>query len=50
MPAPPTVGELEQFFRLDAKARVVVADKRRPGTKLGRAVQWGTAPMAAPTL
>ncbi|MFG1709880.1 hypothetical protein ACFLIM_42625 [Nonomuraea sp. M3C6] len=25
-----TVGELEQFFRLDAKARAVVAGKRRP--------------------
>lgn len=37
-----TVGGLEQFFRLDAKARAVVSDKRRPATMLGWAVQWGT--------
>ncbi|SEG81635.1 protein of unknown function [Thermomonospora echinospora] len=40
-----TVGELEQFFRLDAKARAVVEGKRRPATKLGWAVQWGTVRM-----
>lgn len=40
-----TVAELEQFFRLDAKALAVVAEKRRPATKLGWAVQWGTVRM-----
>ncbi|GAA3507680.1 hypothetical protein FHR32_004309 [Streptosporangium album] len=40
-----TVAELEQFFRLDAAALAVVADKRRAATKLGWAVQWGTARM-----
>ncbi|MFI6742761.1 DUF4158 domain-containing protein [Nonomuraea sp. NPDC050451] len=34
-----TVDELEQFFRLDAKARAVVAGK------LGWVVQWGTVQM-----
>ncbi|WP_084262312.1 DUF4158 domain-containing protein [Actinomadura formosensis] len=38
-----TVGELEQFFRLDAKARAVVADKRRPATKLGWAARCSGA-------
>jgi hypothetical protein len=40
-----TVAELEQFFRLDAEARAVVAEKRRPATKLGWVVQWGTVRM-----
>lgn len=39
-----TVGGLERFFRLDAKARGV-ADKRRPATKPGWAVQWDTVRM-----
>ncbi|WP_271217556.1 DUF4158 domain-containing protein [Streptosporangium carneum] len=37
-----SVAELEQFFRLDARA---LAGKRRPATKLGWAVQWGTVRM-----
>ncbi|NBE93952.1 DUF4158 domain-containing protein [Nonomuraea sp. KC401] len=37
-----SVAELEQFFRLDAKALQTLAGKRRPATKLGWAVQWGT--------
>ncbi len=37
-----TPGELEQFFRLDARARELAAAKRRDATRLGWAVQWGT--------
>jgi TnpA family transposase len=40
-----TVAELEEFFRLDAKARDALTSKRRPAIKLGWAVQWGTARM-----
>ncbi|WP_147268872.1 DUF4158 domain-containing protein [Sphaerisporangium album] len=40
-----SVAELEQFFRLDAKALEALASKRRPATKLGWAVQWGTVRM-----
>jgi hypothetical protein len=39
------VAELEQFFRLDANALQALAGKRRPATKLGWAVQWGTVRM-----
>ncbi len=41
----PWVGELERFFRLDACARELAAAKRRPATRLGWAVQWGTVRM-----
>ncbi|SOD67393.1 Phage integrase family protein [Streptomyces zhaozhouensis] len=41
----PSPGELEQFFRLDAKALELARVKRRPATKLGWAVQWGTVRM-----
>ncbi|GAA2788985.1 DUF4158 domain-containing protein [Nonomuraea dietziae] len=37
-----SVADLEQFFRLDAKALEALAGKRRPATRLGWAVQWGT--------
>ncbi|MFI7455228.1 DUF4158 domain-containing protein [Nonomuraea sp. NPDC049714] len=37
--------ELEQFFRLDRSALDALASKRRPATKLGWAVQWGTVRM-----
>ncbi|MDL4776778.1 MULTISPECIES: hypothetical protein [Thermomonosporaceae] len=46
-----TVGELEQFFRLDAKARAVVADKaanrrsRRAWVAACRAVSRRRAPL-----
>ncbi|MEH0517140.1 MULTISPECIES: DUF4158 domain-containing protein [unclassified Streptomyces] len=40
--AEPTPGELEQFFRLDGRARELAAGKRRDATRLGWAVQWGT--------
>ncbi|WP_344948297.1 Tn3 family transposase [Sphaerisporangium flaviroseum] len=40
-----SVAELEQFFRLDTKALQAVAGKRRPATKLGWVVQWGTVRM-----
>ncbi|MEU2135247.1 DUF4158 domain-containing protein [Streptomyces sp. NPDC018352] len=43
--AVPTPGELEQFFRLDARARELAAAKRRDATRLGWAVQWGTVRM-----
>jgi hypothetical protein len=36
-----SVAELEQFFRLDAKAWKALASKRRSATKLRWAVQWG---------
>ena len=38
-------GELEQFFRLDTKALGLARAKRRPATRLGWAVQWGTVRM-----
>ncbi|MFF4621847.1 DUF4158 domain-containing protein [Nonomuraea jabiensis] len=41
-PRGPSAAELEQFFRLDRGALEAVADKRRPATRLGWAVQWGT--------
>lgn len=41
----PSPGELEQFFRLDARALELAAAKRRPATRLGWAVQWGTVRM-----
>jgi hypothetical protein len=40
-----SVAELELFFRLDARALEALAGKRRPATKLGWAVQWGTVRM-----
>lgn len=40
-----SIGDLEQFFRLDAKAHETVATKRLPATKLGWALQWGTVRM-----
>jgi hypothetical protein len=36
-----TVAELEQFFRLDAKARAVAGDKRRPPRSWVAAVECG---------
>ncbi|WP_431981431.1 Tn3 family transposase [Streptomyces qinglanensis] len=41
----PSPGELEQFVRLDAKALELARAKRRPATRLGWAVQWGTIRM-----
>ncbi|MFB6958374.1 DUF4158 domain-containing protein [Streptomyces sp. NPDC056309] len=41
----PSPGELEQFFRLDTKALGLSRAKRRPTTRLGWAVQWGTVRM-----
>ncbi|MEU2600215.1 DUF4158 domain-containing protein [Streptomyces hirsutus] len=41
----PSPGELEQFFRLDTKALGLTRAKRRPPTRLGRAVRWGTVRM-----
>ncbi len=41
----PSPGELEQFCRLDTKALGLARVKRRPATRLGRAVQWGTVRM-----
>ncbi|WP_053800950.1 DUF4158 domain-containing protein [Streptomyces rimosus] len=41
----PSPGELEQFFRLDKKALGLARAKRRPATRLGWAVQWGTVRM-----
>ncbi|MGW1364928.1 DUF4158 domain-containing protein [Streptomyces chartreusis] len=38
----PSPGELEQFFRLDARALELARAKRRAATRLGWAVQWGT--------
>ena len=43
--AEPSPGELEQFFRLDVRALELAAAKRRPATRLGWAVQWGTVRM-----
>ena len=43
--AEPTPGELERFFRLDAKALESARAKRRATTRLGWAVQWGTVRM-----
>lgn len=39
------MAELERFFRLDRAALERVAKRRRPATKLGWAVQWGTVRM-----
>jgi hypothetical protein len=44
-PQEPSVAELEQFFRLDRVAFEQVDKRRRPATKLGWAVQWGTVRM-----
>ncbi|WP_433357114.1 DUF4158 domain-containing protein [Microtetraspora malaysiensis] len=44
-PEEPSAAELEQFFRLDRSASDALASKQRPATKLGWAVQWGTARM-----
>lgn len=41
-PEEPSAAELEQFLRLDRSALDTLASKRRPATKLGWAVQWGT--------
>ncbi|MEU0375528.1 DUF4158 domain-containing protein [Streptomyces sp. NPDC006283] len=41
----PSPGELEQFFRLDTRALELARAKRRPATRLGWAVQWGTVRM-----
>ncbi|MFJ9675259.1 DUF4158 domain-containing protein [Streptomyces sp. NPDC101221] len=38
-------GELEQFFRLITRALGLARVKRRPATRLGWAVQWGTVRM-----
>ena len=43
--AEPAPGELERFFRLDAKALESARAKRRATTRLGWAVQWGTVRM-----
>ncbi len=43
--AEPSAGELEAFFRLSAQAGELAAAKRRPETRLGWAVQWGTVRM-----
>jgi len=43
--AEPTPGELERFFRLDARALALARARRRPATRLGWAVQWGTVRM-----
>ncbi|MFG6201006.1 DUF4158 domain-containing protein [Nonomuraea sp. JJY05] len=40
-----SMAELEQFFRLDSRALEALASKRRPATKLGWALQWGTVRM-----
>jgi Domain of unknown function (DUF4158) len=40
-----SVAELEQFFRLDSRALEALTSKRRPATKLGWALQWGTVRM-----
>src|SRR5260370_20613048 len=44
--AEPSPGELEQFFRLDSEALGRARPRRRPATRLGWAVQWGTASAA----
>jgi hypothetical protein len=44
--AEPSPGELEQFFRLDSEALGRARARRRPATRLGWAVQWGTASAA----
>ena len=44
-PQEPSATELEQFFRLDQSALDQAAMRRRPATKLGWAVQWGTVRM-----
>lgn len=41
----PSAAELEQFFRLDRVALEQADKRRRPATKLGWAVQWGTVRM-----
>ena len=43
--AEPAPGELERFFRLDARALESARAKRRATTRLGWAVQWGTVRM-----
>ena len=43
--AEPSAGELEAFFRLTVQARELATAKRRPETRLGWAVQWGTVRM-----
>jgi len=43
--AEPSPGELEQFFRLDSEALGRARARRRPATRLGWAVQWGTVRM-----
>lgn len=43
--AEPTPGELEQSFRLDAKALELARARRRAATRLGWAAQWGTVRM-----
>ncbi|MEU8148781.1 DUF4158 domain-containing protein [Nonomuraea sp. NPDC048901] len=44
-PEEPSASELEQFFRLDRAALDALADKRRPATRLGWAVQRATVRM-----
>ncbi|MFJ2032935.1 DUF4158 domain-containing protein [Streptosporangium sp. NPDC087985] len=41
----PSPGKLEQFFRMDTEAVELARAKRRPATRLGWAVQWGTVRM-----
>ncbi|WP_353962692.1 DUF4158 domain-containing protein [Streptomyces sp. NBC_00249] len=43
--ASPSPGELEQSFRLDAKALEAARSKRAPANRLGWAVQWGCVRM-----
>jgi hypothetical protein len=43
--AEPAPGEMEQSFRLDAKALELARARRRAATRLGWAAQWGTVRM-----
>jgi len=49
MAAEPAPGELEQFFRLDAKTLESARAKRRATTPLGWAVQWALCGCPAPS-
>jgi len=49
MAAEPAPGELEQFFRLDAKTLESARAKRRATTPQGWAVQWALCGCPAPS-